>query len=664
MAAQNTESSRGPFGTTDLGGGLSTNAKPPIPPSGPLKPEHSQASRALGLASYFVSGCMAINASQVLGTPLYLINPEWYNTWIAFTKQSWGLLTMTMTQWWAPTVVRVSGDSTMRGQLLKTTDGGLLCDFPERMVLIANHQIYTDWLYLWWIGYAAGMHGRIYVVLKESLKRIPVIGWGMQFAQFIFLKRKWQDDKPGLAAHMQKLNKPNDPMWLMMFPEGTNLASSTRETSRKWAQKNGIKDGKHTLLPRSTGLQFMLQSLRDSVEYLYDCTIAYEGVPHGEFAQDIFTVGASYFGGRPPKSVNMYWRRFRIKSIPLDDSKQFELWLRSRWIEKDKFIDVYLRTGKFPADTGSNKNSKGEMIHGAGHIEADIKPKYWYEFLQVFAPIGVFALVLYLFYGALPQEMVDKMKSVDQKTVMKQIEAIQKGQIKVPEAQDLVAVAPKDWQNKYDAVQKFAATQNTSPEKVIAEAKKALPAGALPAGDAGPAPRPTATVSTRATAAPKLPVKPLKPTKPLPKTVLPSALPSKSSIKKQPANPTKQPKKPLAKSSGNTTSLAPKSDEKPKAKPVSQSTPQHKEGGKPGTKIPTNKHQAATPKKATIAPKPAPATQKPVPKLAEKSSSEQPVDKSVDNDAVRHALKKEMRQGKQEPKRKIRRAIEASAAKS
>ena len=552
----------------------------------------------------------------------------------------------------------------MRGQLLKTTDGGLLCDFPERMVLIANHQIYTDWLYLWWIGYAAGMHGRIYVVLKESLKRIPVIGWGMQFAQFIFLKRKWQDDKPGLAAHMQKLNKSNDPMWLMMFPEGTNLASSTRETSRKWAQKNGIKDGKHTLLPRSTGLQFMLQSLRDSVEYLYDCTIAYEGVPHGEFAQDIFTVGASYFGGRPPKSVNMYWRRFRIKSIPLDDSKQFELWLRSRWIEKDKFIDVYLRTGRFPADTGSNKNSKREMIHGAGHIEADIKPKYWYEFLQVFAPIGVFALVLYLFYGALPQEMVDKMKSVDQKTVMKQIDAIQKGQIKVPEAQDLVAVAPKDWQNKYDAVQKFAATQNTSPEKVIAETKKALPAGALPAGDAGPAPRPTATVSTRATAAPKLPVKPLKPTKPLPKTILPSALPSNDSIEKQPANPTKQPKKPLAKSSGNTKSLSPKSNEKPKAKPASQSAPQHKVGGKPGTKIPTSKHQAATPKKATIAPKPAPATQKSAPKLAEKSSSEQPVDKSVDNDAVRHALKKEMRQGKQEPKRKIRRAVEASAAKS
>lgn len=344
--------------------------------------------------------------------------------------------------------MRVSGDSTMRGQLLQTVDGSLLCDFPQRMILIANHQIYTDWLYLWWIGYAAGMHGRIYVVLKESLKRIPVIGWGMQFAQFIFLKRKWEQDKPRMAAHLQKFNNPKDPMWLMMFPEGTNLADSTREASKEWAEKNGIDDMRHMLLPRSTGLHFILQELRQTVDYVYDCTIAYEGVPRGEFAQDIFTVGASYFGGRPPKSVNMYWRRFRVSSIPLENPKTFELWLRSRWIEKDKFVEDYLRTGRFPADRGTSKNSKGETIRGAGHIEAEIKPKYWYEFLQVFAPIGLFALVLYMFYGALPTEILNKIKSIDQKTVIKQIDAYQKGQIRIPNQKQLKAAAAKVLQDQ------------------------------------------------------------------------------------------------------------------------------------------------------------------------------------------------------------------------
>ena len=336
----------------------------------------------------------------------------------------------------------------MRGQLLQGVDGSLVCDFPQRMILIANHQIYTDWLYLWWIGYAAGMHGRIYVVLKESLKRIPVIGWGMQFAQFIFLKRKWEQDKPRMAAHLQKFNNPKDPMWLMMFPEGTNLADSTREASKKWADKNGISDMQHMLLPRSTGLQFILQELRKTVDYVYDCTIAYEGVPRGQFAQDIFTVGASYFGGRPPKSVNMYWRRFRLSSIPLDDPKIFELWLRCRWMEKDKFIEDYLRTGRFPSDQGIGKNSKGETIRGAGHIEAEIKPKYWYEFLQVFAPIGLFALILYMFYGALPTEILNKIKAIDQKTVIKQLDAYQKGQIRIPDQKQLKAAAVKALQDQ------------------------------------------------------------------------------------------------------------------------------------------------------------------------------------------------------------------------
>ena len=82
-----------------------------------------------------------INAAQFLGAPLALINEDWHDSWIAFNKQSWGLLITTMTHWWSPTLVRVSGDKSVRGQLHKTVDGSLFCDFSERMVLIANHQV-------------------------------------------------------------------------------------------------------------------------------------------------------------------------------------------------------------------------------------------------------------------------------------------------------------------------------------------------------------------------------------------------------------------------------------------------------------------------------------------------------------------------------------------
>ncbi|KAK5099614.1 hypothetical protein LTR70_002305 [Exophiala xenobiotica] len=361
------------------------------------KPKQSVASRAVQLSSYFLSGALAINLSQFLGTPLYMINQDWYNAWIAFTKQSFGLLTMSLTQMFSPTKVIVSGDESVR-------DGTLLLDFPERIVLIANHQIYTDWLYLWWTAYCSGMHGRLYIILKESLKNIPIIGWGMQFNQFIFLKRNWEQDRGHMAQALQRLNKLTDPMWLLIFPEGTNLAPSTRQKSAQWAAKNNMKDMRHTLLPRSTGLRFCLQELKGTVGYLYDCTIAYEGVPRGAFAQDIFTLKAGYLEGKPPKSVSMYWRRFAVKDIPLHSEKAFELWLLARWREKDLLIENYLIHGRFPGDTGVSKTASGAVKRGAGHLNVEIKSSHWYEFLQIFAPMGVLAMVLYCFYGALPQK--------------------------------------------------------------------------------------------------------------------------------------------------------------------------------------------------------------------------------------------------------------------
>ncbi|KAL6718356.1 hypothetical protein ACLMJK_004445 [Lecanora helva] len=733
MASQESTSIAGIQIKQDFGYGLSTKAKVQQPQADQPGPGQSKASKALTLAGYFVSGCMAINASQFLGAPLYLVNQDWYNAWIAFTKQSWGLLTMTMTQWWAPTIVRVSGDSTMRGQLLQTTDGSLVCNFPERMVLIANHQIYTDWLYLWWIGYAAGMHGRIYVVLKESLKKIPVIGWGMQFSQFIFLKRKWEQDKPRMAAHLQKFNNPKDPMWLMMFPEGTNLADSTRDASKKWAEKNGINDMQHTLLPRSTGLQFILQELRNSVDYIYDCTIAYEGVSRGEFAQDIFTVGASYFGGRPPKSVNMFWRRFRIADIPLDNSTKFELWLRQRWMEKDKFIEDYLRTGRLPADTGSSKDSKGQTVTGAGYIEAEIKPKYWYEFLQVFAPIGLFALVLYMFYGALPAKVLDQIKSIDQKTVLKKIAAYQRGEIKIPDQKKLKEVATKALQDQQKSggsklrnaalahgvvtlngvPQKDFTTQGLSSRNVQRPVKvQKLPPKAKPPSKVPHKPK---GVTLNGVPLKDFTAKGLEGTenvpKPHPKTQRKVNVETGKIIPKLPATKKTKTRKTNDANSGQTppktstkdlnpneagpnetihqqsqsqpqqkTLPQPAPAEMPKASPPKPVQDPSKQTSGPNTSAPTKPttkvNAPTTPAKPTKPTKPtskpnAPAAQgKPAPKpiappATPTAPSEASEEKQVDNADVRRARKKlEIRQGKQEPKRKTRRAVEGSMTAS
>ncbi|THZ27116.1 acyltransferase-domain-containing protein [Aureobasidium pullulans] len=372
-------------------------------PAGPVK--HGppmQYFRIAVFAVFFFIAALGIHSAQLLGAPLYFYNKDYFYAWQAVCKQYFALVLITGTYLFAPTVIRISGDASVAGQLRQFPDGRLECDFPERMVLIANHQIYTDWTYLWWVSYTAACHGHIYIILKESLKYIPMIGPGMMFYNFIFMSRKWAKDQPRLKHRLQKLSTRHtgpmtgrkdksglDPAWLLLFPEGTNLSPNTRNSSKRWSEKSGIPDMKHQLLPRSTGLHFCLEELKDGVDWLYDCTIAYEGVPRGSYGGQLYTLRSVYFQGRAPKSVNMHWRRFRIADIPLHSKEETEEWLLQRWREKDDLIEYYLEHGRFPADPAAVDpvdKTEDERKH-AKYIETEVRPKSAWEPLQLFAPL-------------------------------------------------------------------------------------------------------------------------------------------------------------------------------------------------------------------------------------------------------------------------------------
>ncbi|KAL4890424.1 hypothetical protein BDV59DRAFT_194976 [Aspergillus ambiguus] len=356
--------------------------------------------RSLLLATWFNCCCVIILATQVIGSPLYFINKNYYYSYMAFTKQSFGLVITALTQWGCPTYVRVSGDQSVRGQIHLAPDGRLQTQFPERLVLIANHQVYTDWIYLWWVAYTNAMHGRIFIILKESLKYIPIIGQGMTFYGFIFMARKWLSDKPRLQHRLEKLktrlsgsksgSPEYDPMWLLIFPEGTNLSINTKRRSDEYGQKQGFPPMKHEILPRSTGLFFCLQQLKGTVDWVYDCTVAYEGPPKGSYPDKYFTLRSTYLQGRPPTSVNMYWRRFAVADIPLDDQKDFDAWLRARWTEKDQLLDEYFETGRFPTEL-SGTIGTGEVTAeqksaaSAGYAEAHVRLGHWSEIGRIFA---------------------------------------------------------------------------------------------------------------------------------------------------------------------------------------------------------------------------------------------------------------------------------------
>ncbi len=94
-------------------------------------------------------------------------------------------------------------------------------------------------------------------------------------------------------------------------------------------------------------------------------------------------------------------------------------------MEKDALIEAWYRHGRFPADRGAHKTREGKIIRGAGHIETEIKSNYWYEFLQIFAPVGVLAMVLYMFYNALPATVTESLKTQDTLNKAKQLQKTQ-----------------------------------------------------------------------------------------------------------------------------------------------------------------------------------------------------------------------------------------------
>lgn len=83
----------------------------------------------------------SIHFTQIIGAPLYFVNREWFYAYMAMTKRSFALTTAVMTHIWGSTTIRISGDETVAGQIKPTPGGGVQFNFPERMVLIANHQV-------------------------------------------------------------------------------------------------------------------------------------------------------------------------------------------------------------------------------------------------------------------------------------------------------------------------------------------------------------------------------------------------------------------------------------------------------------------------------------------------------------------------------------------
>ncbi|PLW15745.1 hypothetical protein PCASD_22363 [Puccinia coronata f. sp. avenae] len=373
--------------------------------------------------AFFFSSIIFLHLTQLLVFPFVLLLN---NTLVAhlrlkyncLARKTFAIILILVTQIFAPTnLVLTSDDSIDLEKLVRRDKHGkvIAIDLPSHSIIMANHQIYADWLYIWSLAYLADIHSALIIILKASLKWVPIVGPAMQMFSFIFLNRSWATDKKDLTIQLNQLaDQTYNPtisslnkIGLLIFPEGTLVSPLTRPASKKYADKCGIDDLRHCLLPRSTGSLFCMRALSQKIPNLklIDLTIGYPGIPSDGYGQDYYTLQSIFGRGRPPPKVHIHIKVIPVSEIPIgdiapasvlsspagrlssssssgssgcadkrpvakelvsgmadpsaDEIERFDAWLRRLWTEKDELLDRFYAHGRFdhhdPQDPSTEK---------------------------------------------------------------------------------------------------------------------------------------------------------------------------------------------------------------------------------------------------------------------------------------------------------------------
>ncbi|KAK6136824.1 hypothetical protein DH2020_029419 [Rehmannia glutinosa] len=208
----------------------------------------------------------------------------------------------------------------------------------ERVLLIANHRTEVDWMYLWDLALRKGCEGYIKYILKSSLMKLPVFGWVFHVMEFIPVERKWEADELKMRQMLSSFRDPRDPLWLAVFPEGTDFTEQKCARSQKYASENGLPIMKNVLLPKTKGFYACLENLRDSLDAVYDITIGYRhNCP--SFLDNAF--------GIDPSEVHIHVRRISLNDIPTSEH-QISSWLMNTFSLKDQILSDFYTRGHFP----------------------------------------------------------------------------------------------------------------------------------------------------------------------------------------------------------------------------------------------------------------------------------------------------------------------------
>ncbi|KAH9189881.1 hypothetical protein AeNC1_008153 [Aphanomyces euteiches] len=243
--------------------------------------------------------------------------------------------------------------------------GDMPTDTSKPVFIIANHQVDADWWYLSELMRCVGAAGNLKIAMKHTLRSLPLVGWGMEMNDFLFLHRDIKLDRPLIQAHMQSFVQDDFPFWMLLFPEGTTIYSEYVTKSHEFAQQQKRPRLHRVLLPRTTGLKLMLESFKDSPiqPEIYDITMGFPGYSGEVPTYDMFydrnidvqlPTMNKLFMGQGPSKVYLHCRRFTMDQVGPD----VEQFLDTLWVEKEVMMNEFIEHQCF-----QSKKDTSRVLH-------------------------------------------------------------------------------------------------------------------------------------------------------------------------------------------------------------------------------------------------------------------------------------------------------------
>jgi 1-acyl-sn-glycerol-3-phosphate acyltransferase len=297
---------------------------PPLPDPASPGDRLRGLSKAVPATGFLFSTLLAFNVVQTASLALKLVSGRRFrefNRWAADT-------------WWGWCV---AGSKLLHGIHVEVTGD----DVPmrENAIVIANHQQMPDITFLMIWARQKDRLGDMKWMVKDIIKWVPGVGWGMAFIDCVFVKRDWAADQASIERTFARLTDNEVPVWLLSFPEGTRVSPDKVERSREYAAREGLAPLDHVLVPRTKGFVASVAGLRRHAAAVYDVTIGYErGVP---------TLW-QYIKGYVPVA-HLHVRRFPVADLPTAD-EELARWLQARFQEKDRLLAWFYEHGRFPRE--------------------------------------------------------------------------------------------------------------------------------------------------------------------------------------------------------------------------------------------------------------------------------------------------------------------------